>query len=134
MVVGVIGLGQMGSGIAKNLIEKNFSVIVHDLRAEAVEQLTEKGARAYSSAKELASLCDVVITSLPMSPPSTSLENTITGPEGVLEGMAPGKIIIDCGSTSPFITRKINQECQKTAIQFFYESHLILSHLFYPML
>ena len=87
MKVGVIGLGQMGGGMAKNLIQKGFAPVVRDLRAEAMEQFTREGASSASSAKELGSLCDVVIASLPLSPADPTLENELIGPGGVLEGM-----------------------------------------------
>ena len=118
MRVGVIGLGAMGSGIAENLIEKGFLVFVWDIRLETVKQFTQKGATAAKSSKELGSLCDVVLTSLPMSPVEPALENEILGPEGVLEGMQPLGIIIDCGNTSPLTAKKIYQECQKKGVSF----------------
>lgn len=118
MKVGVIGLGAMGGGIAKNLIEKGFSVIVRDVRVEIVDQFTKKGATAAGSSKEVGSLCDVVLASLPISPFDPTLENEILGAEGVLEGMTPHKIIIDCGNTSPLTAKKIYQECQKKEVSF----------------
>lgn len=118
MKVGVIGLGLMGSGMAKNLIDKGFTVVVRDIRPEAVDEFLKKGATLASSPRELGSLCDVVITSLPMSPVHPTLENVILGAEGILEGMVPSKIIIDTGNTSPLTAKKINQECQKKGVSF----------------
>jgi len=118
MRAGVIGLGAMGGGIAENLIKKGFSVFVRDVRPEIVAQFTKKGATAASSSKELGSLCDVVLASLPMSPVEPTLENEILGAEGVLEGMEPHKIIIDCGNTSPLTAKKLYHECQKKGVSF----------------
>ena len=118
MKVGVIGTGQMGGGMAKNLIEKGFSVVVYDLRSEVVEKFIRKGATAATSAKELGNLCDVVLASLPTSPQSPALEHALLGPEGVLEGMVSGKIILDCGNTSPLVAQKIDAECKKKGVFF----------------
>jgi 3-hydroxyisobutyrate dehydrogenase-like beta-hydroxyacid dehydrogenase len=118
MKVGIVGLGSMGSGVANNLIEKGYSVVVRDVHPEAVAQFTEKGATAASSSKEVGNLCDVVFTLLPMSPFDPTLENEILGEEGVLEGMTAGKVIIDCGNTSPTTAREISQECQKKGVSF----------------
>ena len=43
MTMGVIGLGQMGSGIAANLVRAGFDVLGYDLRAAAVDRLVEAG-------------------------------------------------------------------------------------------
>ncbi len=118
MKVGIIGLGSMGSGVANNLIEKGFSVVVRDVHPETVAQFTENGATAAGSSKEVGKLCDIVFTLLPMSPFDPTLENEILGAKGILEGMAPHKIIIDCGNTSPLTARKIYQECQKREVSF----------------
>jgi 2-hydroxy-3-oxopropionate reductase len=118
MRVGVIGLGAMGSGIAKNLIQKGFSVFVRDIRPKIVDKFIKKGASTANSSRELGILCDAVLTSLPMSPVEPALENEILGPEGLLEGMPAHRIIIDCGNTSPLTSRKIFQECQKRACHF----------------
>lgn len=118
MRVGVIGLGAMGGGIARNLVKKGFSVVVRDLRSEAVEQLVKEGANAVESAAELAGLCDVVVASLPTSPVHPALEKEILGPQGILEGARPGNVIIDTGNTSPLVTRKIFGKCQEKGVFF----------------
>ena len=46
--IGVIGLGQMGAGIAANLVKAGFDVTVYDLQQERVERLVELGGRGGS--------------------------------------------------------------------------------------
>lgn len=118
MKVGVIGLGAMGGGVASNLIEKGFSVVVRDVLPEVVGQFTRKGAAAASSSKEAGSLCDVVFTFLPISPFDPTLEEEILGKEGVLAGMTSRKVIVDCGNTSPLMAKKFSLECQKKGVSF----------------
>jgi 2-hydroxy-3-oxopropionate reductase len=108
----------MGSGVATNLIEKGFSVVVRDIRPEAMDQFTKKGATAANSSKEVGSLCDIVLAHLPISPFDPTLENEILGPDGLLEGMTPQRMIIDCGNTSPLTAQKIYQECRKKGVSF----------------
>ncbi len=60
--IGVIGLGQMGAGIAENLLKAGFAVTAHDLRAERVERLVELGGRAVAGSAELVARCDVVLS------------------------------------------------------------------------
>ncbi len=118
MKVGVIGLGAMGGGVASNLVEKGFSVVVRDARPEVVDRFTKKGATAAGSSKEVGRLCDVVFTHLPISPFDPTLEDEILGTEGVLAGMAPHKIIVDCGNTSPLMAKKFYQACQQKGVSF----------------
>ena len=60
--VGVVGVGNMGSGISKNLIKAGFNVIVYDLRPEPLEEIKKKGATVASSLKELAQQCPIVFS------------------------------------------------------------------------
>jgi 4-hydroxybutyrate dehydrogenase/sulfolactaldehyde 3-reductase len=106
--IGFIGLGVMGRPMAKNIISKgNFSVKVFDLNTEAVKALTASGAEEKTSATELASECDVIIT---MVPSSQNVEAAILGPNGILEGLRPGTIVIDMSTIDPAVTRKVAKE------------------------
>jgi 3-hydroxyisobutyrate dehydrogenase-like beta-hydroxyacid dehydrogenase len=58
-VVGVIGIGDMGAGIARSVLRGGYPVVAHDLRPRAVEQLVAAGARAAGTVEELAASCDV---------------------------------------------------------------------------
>jgi 2-hydroxy-3-oxopropionate reductase len=118
MKVGVVGLGAMGGGIAKNLIEKGFEVVVRDVKQELVNVYSKKGATAAKTAKETGVHCEVVLTSLPMSPVVPSLEQEILAADGILEGMEPGKIIVDCGNTSPLTAKQLGQQCEKRSVFF----------------
>jgi 3-hydroxyisobutyrate dehydrogenase len=63
--VGLIGLGNMGSGMAGNLMKAGYPLVVHDLRPEIVRDFAARGARAAGSVAEAARLADVTLTSLP---------------------------------------------------------------------
>lgn len=60
--IGIIGLGQMGSGIAKNLLKAGYSVAGYDLRAEPLRELVNAGGKAAESSDEIVSSCDIVLT------------------------------------------------------------------------
>lgn len=60
MKVGIVGLGNMGKLIASAVVRAGFEAYVYDLRAEAVAELVEQGARGTSSVKELAEAADVI--------------------------------------------------------------------------
>ncbi len=63
--LGFIGTGGMGSGMATNLIEAGYSLVVNDLRREQAEGLESQGAQFANTPREVAEACDVVLSMLP---------------------------------------------------------------------
>ena len=59
-VIGMIGIGDMGAALAVSLM-RTYSLVVFDLRAEAVQRMVTLGARAADSLEALSNRCDVVI-------------------------------------------------------------------------
>ena len=102
--VGFIGLGNMGGGMSANIQRAGYLMVVYDLREEAAKPLLEGGARLANSPAEVASLCDITLTSLPGP---KEVESVSTGLEGVLEGMKPGGIYIDLSTSRPTLIREI---------------------------
>jgi 4-hydroxybutyrate dehydrogenase/sulfolactaldehyde 3-reductase len=102
--VGFIGLGTMGGPMARNILNKGFDLVAFDVNAKAVQALVEAGAKAASSAADLASRADVVITMLPDSP---DVEAVVLGPGGLLEGFRPGSLYIDMSTIDPETTQRI---------------------------
>jgi 2-hydroxy-3-oxopropionate reductase len=113
--VGFIGLGIMGKPMAKNLLKAGYGLVVHDLNRAAVSELAAAGAAAASSPREVAQQARVLITMLPNSP---EVEEVLTGPGGVFEGIAAGSTIIDMSSISPVVARKMGDLCAKKSIKF----------------
>lgn len=113
--IGFIGLGVMGKPMAKNLVRKGYSLIVFDIKPEPVAELVEMGAKSGCSPADVASKSDIVITMLPNSPHVVSV---ISGKDGVLEGLAAGKLIIDMSSISPVISRKMAALAAEKDIEF----------------
>jgi 3-hydroxyisobutyrate dehydrogenase-like beta-hydroxyacid dehydrogenase len=81
--IGFIGLGNMGFPMARRLIEANYRVVAFDTRAEVLERIVELGARAASSAKEVADSAETVLASLPSLQAALAVT---TGGDGVIEG------------------------------------------------
>lgn len=63
--VGVVGLGVMGSRMARRLVDAGLDVVVHDLEPRAVTALADAGARPAASPRAVADAAAVVLTSLP---------------------------------------------------------------------
>ena len=102
--VGVIGTGLMGKPMAQNLLRAGFNVYVHNRTASKLAELIAAGAVMAPTPKALAEHCDIVITML------IDWETThaaIFGPEGALQGIRPGSVFIDMGTTSPAHAREL---------------------------
>ena len=102
MRVGYIGLGAMGGALARHLVGKH-TLSVLDLNSAAVAAFEQLGAHAAPSSKELARNCEVVLLCLPRS---ADVERVLFGPEGLVEGLSPGAIVVDQTSGIPNETRK----------------------------
>ncbi len=100
--IGFIGLGIMGKPMAKNLLASGFDLTVHSRSPGPVDELVEAGAAGASRPAEVAAASDVTIT---MLPDTADVEQVLTGAGGVLEGAAPGSLVIDMSSIDPAPTR-----------------------------
>ena len=96
--IGFIGLGNVGSQLAGNLLSHGLDLTVRDVEPKRVAALTARGAKAARSARSLAEAVDVVITCLPS--PSVCAE-VMEGADGVLGGLAPGSIWLEMSTTDP---------------------------------
>ena len=100
--VGFVGLGKMGTPMAVNIQKAGYPMVVYDLREEATRSLLDGGARLASSPAEAARLSDIVVTSLPRP---RVVEQVVTGPDGILEGIRRGGIYLDMSTCNPDLLR-----------------------------
>lgn len=115
-VIGFIGVGLMGHGMAKNLVTKGHPlVILGHRKREPVEHLKSLGAREAGNARELAKSCDIVHLCVTGSP---QVEALVRGPDGLLAGAKPGAIIIDCSTSNPVSTLALAAEAQARGVHF----------------
>jgi 2-hydroxy-3-oxopropionate reductase len=102
--VGFIGLGVMGRPMAAHLIAKKHPLVVHNRSRRAVDALVALGARSAATAADVARQSTIVIT---MLPDTKDVELVLTGPNGVIEGLQPGSVVIDMSSISPVATKRL---------------------------
>ncbi len=100
--VGFIGLGLMGRPMSLNLLAAGARLIVHSRSPDPVQELAEAGAVPASSPASVAAKADTVITMLPDTP---AVETVLLGMGGVVEGLKPGSLVIDMGTTGVMATR-----------------------------
>jgi 2-hydroxy-3-oxopropionate reductase len=99
--IGFIGLGIMGKPMALNLIKGGHTLYLSS-RSGVPQELTAAGGTACANAKEVAQKANVIITMVPDTP---DVEKVLFGPQGVAEGLAKGKIVVDMSSISPIDTK-----------------------------
>jgi 3-hydroxyisobutyrate dehydrogenase len=114
MNIGYVGLGNMGGALAR-WMQLSRPLRVYDLRPESVSALVDKGAIATQDGASLARESDVVMTCLPTS---QNVREAIFGAGGLLEGLAPGKIIIDQTTGDPNETRAMAAELRAHGVEF----------------
>lgn len=102
--IGFIGLGNVGSSLAGNLLRSGIDLTVRDLNERVVAQFVAAGARSAASPREMAEQVDVIITCLP-SPAATAA--VMEGSDGILEGLAPGKIWLEMSTTDEAEVRRL---------------------------
>lgn len=104
MDIGFIGVGNMGAGMANNLIKAGYALTVSDIRRDAAGPLLEQGAKWAETPQQVAMQSEVTFTSLPGPP---DVEAVLLGAEGILAGMQPGTVYIDLSTNSPTLVRRL---------------------------
>ena len=105
--IGFAGVGFMGHGMAKNIVEKGWPLtVLGHRRREAVEDLKGRGAREATSARELAQASDVVVLCVTGSP---QVEALVSGPDG-LATAGKALLIVDCSTSEPSVTTRLAAE------------------------
>jgi 3-hydroxyisobutyrate dehydrogenase-like beta-hydroxyacid dehydrogenase len=102
--VACIGLGRMGSGIARNIQKAGFRLTVFNRTAEKMKPLVEAGATAASTPREAAAAADIVVTNLM---DDASVLGAMTGDNGILAGMRPDAIHVGTTTVSPSLSTRL---------------------------
>ena len=106
--VGFIGLGFMGHGIARNIVEKGYPLTIMGRRnRKPVEDLVGRGAREAATPREVGAASSVVFICVTGSP---DVEAVVRGADGLAAGMKPGSVIVDCSTADPNSTLALAAE------------------------
>ncbi len=96
--IGLIGLGAMGTGMAKSLRRAGYGVQVFDVRREVAEAFAAEGGVACNSAAELAAACEVVISVVVNA---AQTEAVLFGQGGAAAAMKAGSVFVMCSTVDP---------------------------------
>ena len=113
MKVGFIGLGIMGASMASNLQKAGYELVVHDIKRDAAASHIKAGAVWADTPRQVAEATEVVLTSLPGPP---EMESVALGEQGLLSGMATGKVYFDLTTNSPAVVRRVHAVFAKKGV------------------
>ena len=113
MNIGFIGVGNMGAGMANNLIKAGHSLTINEIARERATPLLEQGAKWADSPKEVAEASEITFTSLPAP---VDVEAVALGDGGILEGAKPGSVYIDLSSNSVSLVRRMYEIYQAKGV------------------
>ena len=104
--VGVIGLGDMGIGMANNLLKNGFEVIGYDLQQERLQAFSRLGGKAATGCREVAESADTVFI---MVLNGDQVKEVVLGDQGLLSGLKPGSTIIVTATIHPAEIRELEK-------------------------
>jgi len=102
--IGFIGLGRMGGNMAARLLAAGYPIYGEEQTRADAQGLIQRGLRWRDTPREVAEAADIVFTSLP---DDEVLEAVASGPDGILAGLAAGKIWVDMSTVSPRASREL---------------------------
>ncbi len=113
--VGVVGLGNMGGGIARNFQRAGIPLAVWDIAAAAREALAALPGVRVATPGEMAATCGTIFFIVPATP---EIAACFDGPEGVLAQARPGLVVYDFTTSDPVQTRAIAARAAERGIAY----------------
>ncbi len=111
--VALLGLGLMGSGMARRLLGAGFPLTVHNRTAEKAASLVAEGARFASSPRDAAAQADVIVSMVADDAASRSLW---LGDGGALDGATDGALFIECSTVTPTWIAELAEAAQAKGV------------------
>ncbi|MFC1862851.1 NAD(P)-dependent oxidoreductase [Thermodesulfobacteriota bacterium] len=113
--IGWIGLGKMGTPMAKNIIKTGYPLTVYNRTRAKTGELSDLGARVADSPKDLAADVDVVVS---MVFDDAALEAISFGSAGVFEGVKAGTIFIEMSTVSAVASARVAETAESKGIEY----------------
>ncbi len=112
-IIGLIGLGIMGSSFALNLLSRGYNVHVYNRTTEKAQPLVKKGATFHSTPRDLASVADVIMTSLT---DEAAVDSVAYDEDGFLNGAKKGALWIDLSTIDPSASIKHSEAAKQAGL------------------
>jgi 3-hydroxyisobutyrate dehydrogenase-like beta-hydroxyacid dehydrogenase len=102
--LGYVGLGVMGGGVARRLLDAGHTVYGWNRTKEKAQPLLDAGLQWCDTPREVAQRSEIVFT---MVTNTAAVKAVTDGPDGILAGLTPGKVYVDMSTASPDNTRAL---------------------------
>lgn len=109
--IGFVGLGAMGSGIARRILEAGHPVVAWNRTKSKAEDLLAAGMGWADTPREVGAECDVVLSMLTNT---AAVQDTAHGPDGLLAGLRPGTVWADLSTIAPDASVALSEEVSAT--------------------
>ena len=115
MTIGLVGVGLLGTAVARRLLKAGHRVVGFDPAPDRVRALLTMGGEAATSARAVALASDAVCTLLPSLP---TVEAAILGPDGVAAAGKAGQVVIQMSTISPALSVRLAAESRARGLDF----------------
>ncbi|WP_059105756.1 NAD(P)-dependent oxidoreductase [Shouchella shacheensis] len=115
MQIGLIGLGNMGMPMSKNLLSSGYSVRGFDLNKQALETFAAAGGEAAGTMEELVENCELILTSLPST---EAAESVYLGKDGLLALCPTSVVLVDTSTIAPEMELEIGKQADAKGVSF----------------
>jgi 3-hydroxyisobutyrate dehydrogenase len=112
--LGFIGLGNMGSRIAKRLLDHGYQTTVYDLDAAKAQAIAAQGGVVAKDVLELARTADVLLSCLTND---EVVRNVFEGPEGIFARARTGTIVLEMSTISPETSRELHSRGAERGVE-----------------
>ena len=112
--IGFIGMGLMGVPMGENLADAGYPLTVWNRTPGRAKTLLEAGATEASSPSDVASRSDIIIT---MVSDSEDVAAVVAGPNGIIEGVESGAVVIDMSTISPKTSIALAEQLKAKGVQ-----------------
>ena len=104
--LGFVGLGAMGSRLARRLLDAKFTVVGYNRTAAKARPLVDAGMRLCASPRAVAEACDVVFS---MVTDNDALRAVALAPDGIVAGLRRDAVYVEMSTVSPAVTREVGE-------------------------
>ena len=111
-MIGIVGLGLLGTAIARRLLGKGFVVVGYDISPRQLDGFSSAGGRAAGSAAEVAASCRRLVLSLPTTDTVEAVVNDMTG------HLRPGDIVVDTTTGEPGRTADLGRRLAGIGVEY----------------
>ena len=104
--LGFVGLGAMGSRLARRLLDAGFTVVGYNRTAAKARPLVDAGMRLGGTPRAVAEACDVVFS---MVTDNDALRAVALAPDGIVAGLRRYAVYVEMSTVSPAVTREVGE-------------------------